>query len=90
MNRKAFKGYHVVISTCRKTKRGCYILSEKYLYQFNVKLSHTLRAGLEEVAHAQGVKASELVRNWIREKIAEYRRRRGRPRKPPAAEEKAA
>ena len=49
-----------------------------------------MRSQLEEVARDQGVKVSELVRNWIREKIQEYRKRRGRPRKPPAAEEKAA
>jgi len=56
-------------------------MSEKYVYQFNVKLSYTLRDALVELAKSQGVKPSELVRNWIREKIAESRKRVGRPRK---------
>jgi len=56
-------------------------LSEKYLHQFNVKLSYTLRDALEDLAKREGVKPSELVRNWIREKIAESKKRVGRPPK---------
>ena len=55
-------------------------MSEKYLYQFNVKLSYTLRDELVNLAKEQGVKPSELVRNWIREKLLEARKHPGRPR----------
>lgn len=55
-------------------------MTEKYLYQLNVKLSYLLRDDLLAVSKAQGVKPSELVRNWIREKVVEYKKRRGRPR----------
>lgn len=45
----------------------------KYLKQLNVKLSTKLRVDLEDVASYEGVNKSELVRNWIRDKIREYR-----------------
>jgi metal-responsive CopG/Arc/MetJ family transcriptional regulator len=58
-------------------------MSEKYVHQFNVKISEVMLEKLEEVAKEQGIKASELVRNWIREKINESRRHVGRPKKQP-------
>jgi len=62
-------------------------VAEKYVYQFNVKLSYTLREELENLAKIQGVKASELVRNWIREKVQESKKHPGRPRLTPAGGE---
>jgi len=55
-------------------------MSEKYVHQFNVKLSAVMKEQLEELALKQGVKVSELVRDWIREKINESRKRPGRPK----------
>jgi len=54
--------------------------SDKYLYQFNTRLSYVLKEELETLAREQGIKPSELVRNWIREKITEAKKRPGRPR----------
>jgi metal-responsive CopG/Arc/MetJ family transcriptional regulator len=55
-------------------------MSEKYEYPFGVKLSKVLKDELIAIAKSQGVKPSELVRDWIREKVVESKKRPGRPR----------
>jgi metal-responsive CopG/Arc/MetJ family transcriptional regulator len=55
-------------------------MSGKYEYPFGVKLSKILKDELIAIAKSQGVKPSELVRDWIREKVAESKKRPGRPR----------
>jgi len=41
------------------------------LYVFRVKLSHAERDQLRKVARERGIRAAELVRNWINEKLRE-------------------
>lgn len=50
--------------------------SDQYGVQVNVKLGTHTREMLRLVAEFEDVKPSELVRHWIREKIAEYRKDR--------------
>jgi len=61
------------------SRRNTYT-SEKYLHQLNVRLSLVMHDDLEELAKREGVKPSELVRSWIREKLEAARKRPGRPR----------
>lgn len=51
-------------------------MSSKYLEQINVKLSKELRLDLEDVASYEGVKMSELLRTWIRQRIQEIKQTR--------------
>jgi hypothetical protein len=51
-------------------------LSEQYGVQVNVKIGSRTRDALNLVAEFEDVKPSELVRHWVREKLAEYRKDR--------------
>jgi len=48
----------------------------EYGIQVNVKIGSRTKSALEQVAEFEDIKPSELVRNWIREKLAEYRKDR--------------
>jgi flagellar biosynthesis/type III secretory pathway M-ring protein FliF/YscJ len=41
------------------------------LYDFKVKLSHAERDKLRKVARERGIRAAELIRKWINEKLKE-------------------
>lgn len=51
-------------------------MSEQYGVQVNVKIGSRTRDALNLVAEFEDVKPSELVRHWVREKLAEYRKDR--------------
>lgn len=44
----------------------------KYTHQVNLKLSPELDGRLREVADFLGIKVSEVLRTWTREKVLEY------------------
>lgn len=49
-------------------------MTEKYTEQVNVKLSHQMRILLSIVSKYETLKMSELIRNWINERLNTYTR----------------
>jgi len=47
----------------------------EYKHQLNVKLGDRTFNELNFVSEFEDIKPGELVRNWIREKLAEYRQK---------------
>ena len=55
-----------------KPKKGV----EQYPVQVNFKIGPRTKRFLDSVAQFEDIKPSELVRHWVREKLAEYRKDR--------------
>lgn len=49
---------------------------EKKTEQINLRLTHRIKQQLETICKYEGVDMAELIRGWIRDRLAEYRRAR--------------
>lgn len=47
----------------------------EYKHQVNVKLGDATYESLNNIAEFEDIKPSELIRDWIREKIVQYRQK---------------
>ena len=48
----------------------------EYKHQVNVKLGDATHESLNNIAEFEDIKPGELIRDWIREKIVQYRKDR--------------
>jgi len=49
-------------------------MTEKYTEQINVKLSHQMRTLLRIVSKYETLKVSELIRQWVNDRLNTYMR----------------